>query len=72
MACANDVDWVNKVKLQGAVQQWVDHSISVTVNVPNSATEELVADIYRTGWESGCKGITVYRDGVAVRSAHQQ
>ncbi len=62
-ACANDVDWLNKVKLQGAVQQWVDHSISVTVNVPNSATEELVADIYRTGWESGCKGITVYRDG---------
>jgi ribonucleoside-diphosphate reductase alpha chain len=63
MACANDVDWVNKVKLQGSVQKWVDHSISVTVNVPNHVTEELVADIYRTGWESGCKGITVYRDG---------
>ncbi|MCF8259094.1 MAG: adenosylcobalamin-dependent ribonucleoside-diphosphate reductase, partial [Flavobacteriales bacterium] len=62
-ACANDVDWLNKVRLQGSVQKWVDHSISVTVNVPNSATEELVADIYRTGWETGCKGITVYRDG---------
>jgi ribonucleoside-diphosphate reductase alpha chain len=63
MACANDVDWLNKVRLQGSVQKWVDHSISVTVNVPNNATEELVADIYRTGWETGCKGITVYRDG---------
>lgn len=62
-ASANDVDWVSKVKLQGAVQKWVDHSISVTVNVPNNVTEELVADIYKTGWESGCKGITVYRDG---------
>lgn len=62
-ASANDVDWVSKVKLQGAVQKWVDHSISVTVNVPNEATEELVRQIYQTGWESGCKGITVYRDG---------
>lgn len=62
-ACANDVDWVEKVKLQGAVQKWVDHSISVTVNVPNECTEELVSQIYQTGWESGCKGITVYRDG---------
>lgn len=62
-ATANDVDWVEKVKLQGAVQKWVDHSISVTVNVPNSCTEELVSKIYQTGWESGCKGITVYRDG---------
>jgi ribonucleoside-diphosphate reductase alpha chain len=62
-ASANDVDWVSKVKLQGAVQKWVDHSISVTVNVPNEATEELVGQIYQTGWESGCKGITVYRDG---------
>lgn len=62
-ATANDVDWVAKVKMQGAVQRWVDHSISVTVNVPNDATEELVGNIYRTGWESGCKGITVYRDG---------
>ncbi|MEQ9064091.1 MAG: adenosylcobalamin-dependent ribonucleoside-diphosphate reductase [Vicingaceae bacterium] len=62
-ATANDVDWLNKVKMQGAIQKWVDHSISVTVNVPNDATEELISDIYVTGWESGCKGITVYRDG---------
>jgi ribonucleoside-diphosphate reductase alpha chain len=62
-ATANDVDWVNKVKLQGKVQKWVDHSISVTVNIPNQTTEEMVAKIYETGWESGCKGITVYRDG---------
>ncbi len=62
-ATANDVDWLEKVKLQGAIQRWVDHSISVTVNVPNECKEELVSDIYLTGWESGCKGITVYRDG---------
>lgn len=62
-ATANDVDWVMKVKMQGAIQQWVDHSISVTVNVPNDTTEEMVQKIYMTGWESGCKGITVYRDG---------
>jgi ribonucleoside-diphosphate reductase alpha chain len=62
-ATANDVDWVAKVKMQGAVQKWVDHSISVTVNVPNEISEEMVGKIYVTGWESGCKGITVYRDG---------
>jgi ribonucleoside-diphosphate reductase alpha chain len=62
-ATANDVDWVAKVHMQGAVQKWVDHSISVTVNVPGDVTEELVGEIYKTGWESGCKGITVYRDG---------
>lgn len=62
-ATANDVDWVSKVKMQGAVQKWVDHSISVTVNVPENVTEELVGKIYETGWKSGCKGITVYRDG---------
>jgi ribonucleoside-diphosphate reductase alpha chain len=62
-ATANDVDWVKKVKLQGTVQKWVDHSISVTVNIPENTPEELVAQIYQTGWESGCKGITVYRDG---------
>ncbi|HSV89307.1 MAG TPA: adenosylcobalamin-dependent ribonucleoside-diphosphate reductase [Bacteroidales bacterium] len=62
-ATANDVDWLAKVKMQGAVQKWVDHSISVTVNVPNEVTEELVGQIYMTGWQSGCKGITVYRDG---------
>lgn len=60
---ANDVDWVKKVKMQGEVQKWVDHSISVTVNVPNDVKEEMVSQIYLTGWESGCKGITVYRDG---------
>lgn len=62
-ATANDVDWVEKVNLQGSVQKWIDHSISVTVNVPNDCPEELVSKIYLTGWESGCKGITVYRDG---------
>ncbi len=62
-ATANDVDWVAKVHMQGAVQKWVDHSISVTVNVPGDVSQELVGNIYRTGWESGCKGITVYRDG---------
>ena len=62
-ATANDVDWVNKVRMQGAIQKWVDHSISVTVNVPNEVTEDLISQIYITGWESGCKGVTVYRDG---------
>ena len=60
---ANDVDWVSKVNMQGEVQKWVDHSISVTVNVPKDVKEEMISDIYLTGWESGCKGITVYRDG---------
>jgi ribonucleoside-diphosphate reductase alpha chain len=60
---ANDVDWVAKVKMQGRMQQWVDHSISVTVNLPNSISEEMVGKVYQTAWESGCKGITVYRDG---------
>ena len=62
-ATANDIDWVAKVKMQGAIQKWVDHSISVTVNLPNEVTEELVAEVYRTAWECGCKGVTVYRDG---------
>ncbi|TVQ09933.1 MAG: adenosylcobalamin-dependent ribonucleoside-diphosphate reductase [Bacteroidetes bacterium] len=62
-ATANDVDWVAKVSMQGAVQKWVDHSISVTVNIPNNVTEDMVGQIYQTAWESGCKGITVYRDG---------
>jgi ribonucleoside-diphosphate reductase alpha chain len=60
---ANDVNWVSKVNMQGEVQKWVDHSISVTVNVPKDVKEEMVSDIYLAGWESGCKGITVYRDG---------
>ena len=62
-ATANDIDWVSKVKMQGAIQKWVDHSISVTVNLPNDVTEELVGQVYRAAWESGCKGVTVYRDG---------
>ena len=62
-ASANDVDWVAKVKMQGKVQKWVDHSISVTVNVPNKVSEDLIGNIYKTAWESGCKGVTVYRDG---------
>ena len=62
-ATANDIDWVNKVKMQGEMQKWVDHSISVTVNVPAETTEELVSQIYHTAWECGCKGMTIYRDG---------
>ncbi len=62
-ATANDIDWLAKVKMQGAIQKWVDHSISVTVNVPTETTEEMVSDIYKTAWESGCKGVTIYRDG---------
>ena len=62
-ATANDIDWVAKVKMQGAIQKWVDHSISVTVNLPNNVSEQLVAEVYRTAWECGCKGVTVYRDG---------
>jgi ribonucleoside-diphosphate reductase alpha chain len=62
-ATANDIDWLAKVKMQGAVQKWVDHSISVTVNVPEHTSQELVGQIYLTAWESGCKGVTVYRDG---------
>ncbi len=62
-ATANDVDWVQKVKMQGRIQKWVDHSISVTVNVPREINEEMVSRIYRTGWEVGCKGVTIYRDG---------
>lgn len=62
-ATSNDIDWLSKVKMQGAVQKWVDHSISVTVNIPNEATEELVGQLYLTAWEEGCKGVTVYRDG---------
>lgn len=62
-ATSNDVDWVMKVKMQGRIQKWVDHSISVTVNLPSHVDEALVANVYQTAWESGCKGITVYRDG---------
>ena len=62
-ATSNDVDWVSKVKMQGMIQKWVDHSISVTVNLPSDVTEEVAAKVYQTAWESGCKGCTVYRDG---------
>ena len=62
-ATANDIDWVSKVKMQGEMQKWVDHSISVTVNIPTETTEELVSQIYMTAWECGCKGMTIYRDG---------
>lgn len=62
-ATANDVDWLMKVKMQGAIQKWVDHSISVTVNLPNNVSEELVNRLYVEAWKSGCKGCTIYRDG---------
>jgi len=62
-ATSNDVDWMKKVKMQGAIQKWVDHSISVTINLPSNAKEELVGELYVKAWESGCKGVTVYRDG---------
>ncbi|MCD6092315.1 MAG: adenosylcobalamin-dependent ribonucleoside-diphosphate reductase [Bacteroidales bacterium] len=62
-ATSNDINWVNKVKMQGRIQKWVDHSISVTVNLPTDASKELVSDVYKTAWESGCKGMTIYREG---------
>ena len=62
-ATANDVDWLMKVRMQGAIQKWVDHSISVTVNLPNDVDEALVNKLYVEAWRSGCKGCTIYRDG---------
>jgi ribonucleoside-diphosphate reductase, adenosylcobalamin-dependent len=62
-ATANDVDWIAKVRMQGAIQKWVDHSISSTINLPADVKEELVSELYMTAWKSGCKGVTVYRDG---------
>lgn len=62
-AASNDVDWLQKVKMQGRVQKWVDHSISVTINLPADVSEELVNNLYVEAWKSGCKGCTVYRDG---------
>ena len=62
-ATANDVVWMKKVQMQGRIQKWVDHSISVTINLPNDATEELVGELYEEAWKCGCKGVTVYRDG---------
>jgi ribonucleoside-diphosphate reductase alpha chain len=75
-ATSNDVDWLSKVRMQGMIQKWVDHSISVTVNLPEDITEEMVAKVYQTAWESGCKGCTVYRegsrDGVLVTSKKEK
>ena len=62
-ATSNDIDWVSKVQMQGRIQKWVDHSISVTINLPNNVDEKLVNELYITAWKSGCKGCTVYRDG---------
>lgn len=62
-ATSNDIDWLSKVRMQGEIQKWVDHSISVTINLPEDATEELVNKLYFTAWECGCKGVTVYREG---------
>ena len=62
-ATSNDIDWLSKVRMQGEIQKWVDHSISVTVNLPADATEDLVSQVYQSAWESGCKGMTIYRDG---------
>lgn len=62
-ATSNDVDWMEKVRMQGAIQKWVDHSISVTINLPYDVSEELVDNLYMEAWKSGCKGCTVYRDG---------
>jgi ribonucleoside-diphosphate reductase alpha chain len=62
-ATSNDVDYLNKVRMQGAIQKWVDHSISVTINMPNDVTEEVVGQCYMEAWQAGCKGVTVYRDG---------
>ena len=62
-ATSNDIDWMQKVKMQGRIQKWVDHSISVTINLPADATEELVGQLYVEAWRCGCKGCTVYRDG---------
>lgn len=62
-ATANDVDWLMKVRMQGSIQKWVDHSISVTVNLPNNVDEALVNTLYVEAWKSGCKGCTIYRDG---------
>ena len=62
-ATANDINWLEKVNMQGAIQKWVDHSISVTINLPSDVSEDLINDLYMEAWKSGCKGCTVYRDG---------
>lgn len=74
-ATSNDVNWVEKVRMQGAIQKWIDHSISVTVNIPEDTSVEVINDIYLTGWKEGCKGMTVYRDkcrsGVLINKEEQ-
>ena len=62
-ATANDIDWLQKVRMQGRIQKWVDHSISVTINLPADVSEDMVGQLYVEAWRSGCKGCTVYRDG---------
>ena len=62
-ATSNDVDWIEKIKMQGRIQKWVDHSISVTINLPSDASQDLVGKLYTEAWKNGCKGVTVYRDG---------
>jgi len=62
-ATSEDIDWVERIRMQGAIQQWIDHSISSTINLPEEATQELVSELYQTAWESGCKGTTIYRKG---------
>jgi ribonucleoside-diphosphate reductase alpha chain len=62
-ATSNDVDWLAKVRMQGRIQKWVDHSISVTINLPSEVKEDLVGELFFEAWKSGCKGVTVYRDG---------
>lgn len=69
-ATANDIDWLQKVRMQGRIQRWVDHSISVTINLPSDVSEEMVGQLYVEAWRSGCKGCTVYRDGFPVGSSH--
>jgi ribonucleoside-diphosphate reductase alpha chain len=75
-ATSKDVDWVKKVKMQGRIQKWVDHSISVTINLPEDTNEELVDKLYMTAWKEGCKGITIYRegsrDGVLISMKNEQ
>jgi len=62
-AASNDVDWLSKIRMQGRIQKWVDHSISVTINMPEDVNEDLVNQVYFEAWKSGCKGVTVYREG---------
>ena len=64
-ATSRDADWVEKVKMQGAIQKWIDHSISATTNIPSDTSEDIVKQIYETSWRCGCKGMTIYRDALS-------